>query len=131
MATARTVYGLTSDEQAELESEDEEFFGELEESQATESENEGDHEEFGEQGILDQSELEARVLRVTGQRESDSESDEVEGGDLNSSLISPDSDPLHAKLTNKFELGCSCADNCLSRFTVTEAYSFILSLYVR
>ena len=132
VASSEAVYGLTPEEQTHLESEDEEFFGEQCESEENQgSEYESDQEEVEEQGIIDDIELETRILRASEQLESDSGSDEegdTPGEGLNSSLITPDSDPLHAKLTSKIDSTCSCSSNCLSQFTVAEVYSFILSL---
>ena len=130
LASVGAVYGLTPEEQVHLDSDDEEFFGEQPESEGNkDDEYQSDQEEVREQGILDETELGSRILRATEQAGDGRESDiSEEAQDMNSSLIIPDSDPLHAKLSSKFESGCSCSNNCLSQFTITEVYSFYLLL---
>lgn len=118
---AGAVYGLTAEEQAELESEDEDFFGEEPEPEGDSvSECKSDSDEVEEQGILDDSELQRRIIRAT----------EQPGGehDASSELISLDSDPFYADIVSKLSSGCACSNNCLSEFTTVEVYTFCLSL---
>lgn len=137
----RTVYGLTEEEVKELEDDDDEFFGETNESRRSDSQPESESdfsegEEVEEEGILDDSELDARVLRVTGNNDRNTsvrgEPSTSRGGSTganNGDVISLDSDPVYSDITSKLSAGCLCSGNCLSQFTADEVYMFHLSLF--
>ena len=92
-----------------------------------------------EEGILDDSELDARVLRVTGNNDRNTSvrgepSTSSQGGSTgpganNGDVISLDSDPVYSDITSKLSAGCLCSGNCLSQFTADEVYTFHLSLF--
>ena len=123
----RTVYGLTEEEVKELEDDDDEFFGETNESRRSDSQPESESdfsegEEVEEEGILDDSELDARVLRVTGNNDRNTSvrgepSTSSQGGSTganNGDVIFLDSDFVYLDITSKLSAGCLCSGNCLS-----------------
>ena len=126
VATSRKeheIYGLTVEEASSLQSEDEEFYGCLDDDGADQqlrdsSADTSEDEEFTDNGILDVTELESRVLRA-GQHGNDTSTGE--------GLISPENDPVYSAINSKLLAGCSCSGNCLSQFTAAEVFSFHLS----
>ena len=109
----RTVYGLTEEESRELDSDDDEFFGEINENRRLADSESGsdlsEGEEIEEDGILDENELESRVLRVTGSTEL-SEEPSTSLGRSNDSTLSPDNDWRYNNANSKFACtqGCGC-----------------------
>lgn len=83
-----------------------------------------DGEEVEERGILDDTELESRVLRAVGDHDHGEPSTST-----NSSLVSLDNDPVYSAITSKLSAGCLCTNNCLAQFTTAEVFQFHLSLY--
>ena len=128
----RTVYGLTEEEIKELEDDDDEFFGETNESRRSDSQPESESdfsegEEVEEEGILDDSELDARVSRVTGNNDRNTSvrgepSTSSQGGSNNGDVISLNSDSVYSDITSKLSAGCLCSGNCLSQFTANVVY---------
>ena len=86
------IYGLTEEEATSLQSDDEEFYGCLDDDGADQqlrdtSADTSEDEEFTDNGILDFTELESRVLRA-GQHGNDTTS-------TGQGLISPANDPVY------------------------------------
>lgn len=127
----RTIYGLTEEECRELDSDDDDFLGEINENRRLADSESGSDLSEGEEiedGILDENELESRVLRVTGSTEL-SEEPSTSLGRSNDSTLSPDNDPVYSDISCKLSDGCVCSENCLSQFTANEVYMFHLSLF--
>ena len=122
----RTVYGLTEEEVKELEDDDDEFFGETNESRRSDSQPESESDfsegEEVEEGILDDSELDAQVLRVTGNNDRNTSvcgepSTSSQGGSTganNGDVIYLNSDSVYSDITSKLSAGCLFSGNCLS-----------------
>lgn len=121
-----TLVGLTDEEAAQLESEDENFYGlssfDLQAAAGpTESvsDTESEGEELADSGILPQRELQERISAGTCEGDSPAHT---------SGLVSPDSDPFHSTINQRLTSGCPCADNCLAEFSTSEVFAFYLTL---
>ena len=130
------LFGLTDVEAAQLDSDDEEFYGFGERpslpqhcQQAAGPSTSGDdssdtESEGGDSGILGESELQERISVVARER-----GEEESLASQSIGLVSPESDPVYSSINQRLANGCSCSDNCLSRFTTEEVFVFHLSLY--
>ena len=127
------VYGLTEEEAKDLESDDEEFYGEVNEvntyQEAGSDSDLADVEEIEEHGILDDGELSDRILRVAVGREHAEEVGASHESTAPPDLIIPDSDPVYSDIASKLSSGCVCSGSCLSQFSTDEVYTFHLSLF--
>ena len=87
-----------------------------------ESETDFSEREEVEEGILDDSELDAWVLRVTGNNdrnasvcgEPSTSSQGDSTGANKGDVISLNSDSVYSDFTSKLSAGCLCSGNCLS-----------------
>ena len=132
-ASNQLVYGLTVKEAKDLES-DKLFYGEMKEvstyQEAASDSDLSDIEEIEQQGILDDGELNDRVLRIAVGHEHAEEVGTSHGSTgPPSDLIVPDCDPVYSDIASKLSSGCVCSGNCLSQFTTDEVYMFHLSLF--
>ena len=139
---------LTDTEAAQLDSDDEEFYGFSEQPSlpfqtavgpSTSGDMSDTESEEGDCGILPECELQERIS-VVARRRGEGESQERisvvarergEGESLASQsigIVSPESDPLYSKINQRLVNGCSCSDSCLTRFTTEEVFVFHLSL---
>ena len=124
-----SVFGLTEDEAAELDSEDEYFYGftnddnhlSCNEVNISDSE-ESDDKEGETSGILSDSDLQESVISFV----SDTQGTRSSIPDIG--VISSESDPLYNKIDEKLSEGCSCSISCLSQFKTNEVFRFHLML---
>ena len=122
-----TVFGLTKEEAAELDSEDEYFYGFTNDLSCNEvnisDSEESEDKEADTSGILSDSDLQESVISYVsdtqGTRSSISQQDD--------SIISSESNPLYIKIDKKLSGGCSCSISCLSQFKTNEVFILMLS----
>ena len=122
-----SVFGLTEEEAAELDSEDEYFYGftnddnhlSCNEVNISDSE-ESDDEEGETSGILSDSDLQESVISFVSDTQRTRSS--IPQPDIG--VISSESDPLYIKIDEKLSDGCSCSISCLSQFKTNEVFRF-------
>ena len=123
------LFGLTEEEAAQLESDDEEFYGLSEQpllASASGDDLESEGEELGDRGILPECELQERIsIAARENREEESLASTI----TSVGLVSQENDPVYSAINRRLNDGCSCADACLTQFTADEVYRFHLSLY--
>ena len=126
------MFGLTEEEAAELDSEDEYFYGftnddnhlSCNEVNISDSE-ESDDEEGETSGILSDSDLQESVISFVSDTPQGKRSS-IPRSDIG--VISSESDPLYIKIDEKLSEGCSCSISCLSQFETNEVFRFHLML---
>ena len=123
------LFGLTEEEAAQLESDDEEFYGLSEQPLLTSASSdnlESEGKELGDRGILPKCELQERISIVVRENR---EEESLASTSTSVGLVSLDSDPVYSDIKRRLNEGCSCADTCLTQFDTDEIYRFHLLLY--
>ena len=124
----KKIYGLTEEEAAALESEDEEYYCIDEEDpphvSSVDSDLDSDYEEDASNGISTHSEVEDTINTFVNEQSS-SDSGESNGSD---GITCLESDPLYMNIERALSVGCSCLLSCLSQFDMCEVFLLHLSL---
>ena len=128
----KKIYGLTEEEAAELESEDEQFYCIDEDDpphsgrvSSVDSDLESDYEE---RASSTDSEVEDNINAFVNEQSSTPDaSDSGESGN-SGGIICLQSDPLYLRIERILSAGCSCSLLCLSQFDTREVFLLHLAL---